>query len=206
MTEDLNAMAVFAAVGELSAEPWGAVRLLMTPVAESCLSGALLAGFLEAHPHVRLDIVLSDEPLDIVAEGAASPRRLPAPGAPVEAGVTPNLAGGVTRGNANAAPPPPARGAVHSAEIEYALGNLPLNRVFAWTPDDYTVSAAMQSYFANFIKTGDPNGPGLPTWPVGTVGAGGDVQRLRIDVEPRAEAEPRARYRFLDRVFTGPQP
>lgn len=50
----------------------------------------------------------------------------------VEAGVTPNLAGGVTR-DANAAPPPAARGAVHSAEIEYALGNLPLNNVFAWS-------------------------------------------------------------------------
>jgi DNA-binding transcriptional LysR family regulator len=61
--------AAVAAVGELSAEPRGVVRLLMTPVAESFLSGALLAGFLEAHSQVRLDIVLSDEPLDIVAEG-----------------------------------------------------------------------------------------------------------------------------------------
>jgi DNA-binding transcriptional LysR family regulator len=56
-------------VGELSAEPRGVVRLLMVPVAESFLSGALLAGFLDAHPHVRLDIVLSDEPVDIVADG-----------------------------------------------------------------------------------------------------------------------------------------
>jgi len=58
-----------ASVGELSAEPRGTVRLLLTPVAESFLSGALLAGFLDAHRHVQLDIVLSDEPGDIVAEG-----------------------------------------------------------------------------------------------------------------------------------------
>lgn len=58
-----------AGVGELGAEPRGVVRLLMTPVAEGFLSGALLAGFLDAYPHVRLDLVLSDEPLDIVAEG-----------------------------------------------------------------------------------------------------------------------------------------
>ena len=58
-----------AGVGELSAEPRGVVRLLMAPVAESYLSGALLAGFLDAYPQVRLDIVLSDEPLDIVTEG-----------------------------------------------------------------------------------------------------------------------------------------
>ena len=61
--------AAVAGVEELSAEPRGVVRLLMTPVAQSFVSGELLARFLDAHPHVRLDLVLSDEPLDIVAEG-----------------------------------------------------------------------------------------------------------------------------------------
>jgi para-nitrobenzyl esterase len=115
----------------------------------------------------------------------------------VEAGVTPNLAGGVTRGG-NAAPPPPARGAVHSAEIEYAMGNLHLNKVFGWTDDDRKVSRTMQGYFENFIKTGNPNGQGLPNWPVGLVDASGNAQRIRIDVETRAEPEPRARYLFQD--------
>jgi para-nitrobenzyl esterase len=94
---------------------------------------------------------------------------------------------------------------VHSAEIEYALGNLPLNKVFAWTPEDFKVSETMQGYFENFIKKGDPNGPGLPTWPVGTE-RGGEVQRMRIDVESRAEPEPRARYLFLDQVYSRPKP
>ncbi|NUS96788.1 MAG: carboxylesterase family protein, partial [Gemmatimonadaceae bacterium] len=92
------------------------------------------------------------------------------------------------------------RGAVHSAEIEYALGNLGTNKVFAWTADDYKVSAMMQEYFANFIRTGNPNGPGLPEWPAGNVGADGQVQRMRIDVQSRAEPEPRARYLFLDQA------
>ena len=105
-----------------------------------------------------------------------------------------------------ARPRPGARGAVHSAEIEYALGNLATNKVYAWTPDDEKVSQLMESYFANFIASGDPNGAGLPKWPVGTPGANGDVQRLRIDVETRAEPEPRARYRFLDQVFAGSHP
>lgn len=56
-------------VGELSPEPRGVVRLLVTPVAESFLSGALLAQFLAAHPQVQLDVVLSDGPGDIVADG-----------------------------------------------------------------------------------------------------------------------------------------
>jgi len=105
-----------------------------------------------------------------------------------------------------ARPRPGATGAVHSAEIEYALGNLATNTVYAWTADDQKVSATMESYFANFITTGDPNGAGLPRWPTGAPNANGDVQRLRIDVEPKAEAEPRARYRFLDDVFTAPKP
>jgi para-nitrobenzyl esterase len=125
--------------------------------------------------------------------------------APVEAGVTPNLAGGVTRGGAPANAPPLPRGAVHSAEIEYAMGNLPLNKVFGWTPDDYKVSETMQGYFANFIKTGDPNGAGLPSWPRGEV-TNGETRRIRIDVETRAEAEPRARYLLLDQVTTPAKP
>ena len=111
------------------------------------------------------------------------------------------LAGGVVRGQAATPPQPPARGAVHSAEIEYALGNLSTNNVYAWTPDDYKVSKVMQEYFANFIKRGDPNGPGLPAWPAINGAAGADAaQFLRIDVETRAEPDRhRARYLFLDR-------
>jgi len=91
---------------------------------------------------------------------------------------------------------PPARGAVHSAEIEYALGNLALNDVYAWTPDDYKVSTLMQNYFANFIKKFDPNGPGLPQWPTMS---GNNVQVMHLDVESHAGPDQtRPRYLFLD--------
>ncbi|HKU73163.1 MAG TPA: carboxylesterase/lipase family protein [Pyrinomonadaceae bacterium] len=92
---------------------------------------------------------------------------------------------------------PPARGASHSAEIEYAMGNLDLMKdVYPWTPDDYKVSNVMQSYFANFIKKGNPNGVGLPKWPALATG-----RFMRIDVEPRAETDTkRARYVFLDQL------
>jgi para-nitrobenzyl esterase len=107
------------------------------------------------------------------------------------------------------APPSPAagsaqqprapRGAVHSAEIQYAMGNLDLDRRYAWEPADYDVSKTMQAYFVNFIKTGKPDGPGLPSWPAYKPET--NYQRMRIDVTSRAEPEPhRDRYLALDAV------
>ena len=110
---------------------------------------------------------------------------------------TPGLAGGVVRGNGSTPPPPPALGAVHSAEIEYAMGNLATNKVYAWTPDDYKVSDTMRAYFANFVKTGNPNGAGLPAWPASN--ASTPSAYLRIDVETKAETEKhQKRYQLLD--------
>jgi para-nitrobenzyl esterase len=94
----------------------------------------------------------------------------------------------------------PARGAAHSAEIEYAMGNLATNEVYAWTPDDYKVSDTMQAYFANFVKRGDPNGGSLPKWPL--VGKGDDVQVMHVDVNTRAEPDRlRPRYLLLDQIY-----
>lgn len=94
---------------------------------------------------------------------------------------------------------PPAMGAEHSAEIEYALGNLATNKVRAWTDGDYKVSRMMEEYFANFIKTGNPNGPNLPKWPAAN--SHKSVPVMNIGVEPRVEPEKhRERYEFLDRL------
>ncbi|MGC1523929.1 MAG: carboxylesterase family protein [Steroidobacteraceae bacterium] len=91
---------------------------------------------------------------------------------------------------------PAGDGAVHSGEIEYALGNLAGNNVYTWTPDDEQVSQTMQGFFANFIKTGNPNGAGLPTWPPYASG-----QVMVIDVHSRAEHDgARDRRRFMDQL------
>lgn len=110
----------------------------------------------------------------------------------------PGLAGGVmTNSPSTTHPQPQSRGAVHSAEIEYALGNLASNKVYAWTPEDYQISKLMQTYFANFIKSGSPNGPGLPNWPEFDSG-----ERLVIEANPLPEKmdQLRARYEFLDQL------
>jgi para-nitrobenzyl esterase len=92
-------------------------------------------------------------------------------------------------------------GAVHSAEIEYALGNLDSNRVYAWTDADRATSRVMQGYFANFIIHGDPNGKGLPAWPT-LAEQGGGLQRQTIDARTRTEADPHsARHAVLQSVI-----
>ena len=95
----------------------------------------------------------------------------------------------------------PDTGAVHSGEIEYALGNLGTNHVYAWTPDDESVSATMEGYFARFIISGDPNGPGLPHWPAVALADGG-LRQLTIGVDTRATIDRGgARQAFLTRYF-----
>ena len=92
---------------------------------------------------------------------------------------------------------PAGEGASHSAEIEYAMGNLPGNKVFAWTKDDYAVSAVMQAYFVNFIVTGAPNGSGVPHWPAANGGKAVEVQH--IGVKTRTEKEQhRERYEYWE--------
>jgi para-nitrobenzyl esterase len=99
-------------------------------------------------------------------------------------------------------PRPGARGAAHSAEIEYAMGNLASNKAFAWTPDDEKVSETMMGYFVNFVKKGNPNGKGLPKWP--EANSGKTVRVMHIDVTSGARPESvRDRYRLLDQTYQG---
>jgi len=94
-------------------------------------------------------------------------------------------------------PRPGQEGAGHSVEIEYAMGNLALNKVYAWTDDDRALSAQMQDYFANFIKTGNPNGAGLPEWPQASAGKGSRL--MKLDVPSTAiTATDDAHYQFQE--------
>lgn len=119
------------------------------------------------------------------------------------ADMVPELAGGVqkkTEENKNALT---VSGAVHSADIEYAMGNLPTNRVYDWQPEDFTVSEIFQGYYLNFVKTGNPNGLGLPEW---TPTNGQQTPTvMQIDVNSYLKADPQLEniYTTVDAVVSG---
>ncbi|MHC9419906.1 LysR family transcriptional regulator [Sphingomonas citri] len=64
---EIDAAAAAAAAHE--GKPAGLLRLAVSSIAETFLSGDLLASFRAAHPQVRLDILVTDSRFDIVAGG-----------------------------------------------------------------------------------------------------------------------------------------
>jgi DNA-binding transcriptional LysR family regulator len=61
--------AAVAAVGEMADQPRGTIRLNVISAADGFLSGPALAGFLASYPDVRVELMVSEAPIDVVAEG-----------------------------------------------------------------------------------------------------------------------------------------
>ncbi len=115
----------------------------------------------------------------------------------VDKSLTPGLAGGTQRGND--APRMEPIGAPHACEIEYCMGNLELVKDYAWTADDFKVSDTMLSYFANFVKTGNPNGDKLPEWPAAQANDATPPVMV-LNTESKAVKSNDARYMFMDKA------
>ena len=92
--------------------------------------------------------------------------------------------------------PLPVPAAPHAGEIEYVFGTLSAKNL-PWTAEDRQVSGILASYWTNFAKTGDPNGAGLPRWPVYREEDGYQVMHLK-PISTASPDERRGRYLFLD--------
>lgn len=91
-------------------------------------------------------------------------------------------------------------GASHASEIPYVFNNLMARDSSGLPPMDQKVARLMNTYWTNFARTGDPNGEGIPIWPVyspqtekllefqtdGTAVGKHDPKKKRLDLIERA--------------------
>jgi para-nitrobenzyl esterase len=80
-------------------------------------------------------------------------------------------------------------GAPHATEIPYVFDTVKAKYGKDLTAKDEGVASAANRYWANFAKTGDPNGPGLPRWPAYSA-SGDGIMDFRPDGQPVGGADP----------------
>lgn len=85
----------------------------------------------------------------------------------------------------------------HSGEEIYLYGNIPEGSGL-FDASDRELSSKMQQYFLNFIRTGNPNGEGLPEWPASQ--GEGKVLEFGTEIGFR-EAPYQELYEILDEMY-----
>lgn len=89
-------------------------------------------------------------------------------------------------------------GAYHSGELAYVFDNLDLVGL-GWDAADHALSELVADYWVSFARDGNPNGDGLPVWPV--YDPASDVVQI-LDTQIRAEVHPKKEnLDLLERLF-----
>lgn len=82
------------------------------------------------------------------------------------------------------------------------MGNLRTNEVYDWQPEDIEISRIFLSYYANFCKTGNPNGEGLPEWsPINGKQDEAPVMQIDVVTEEKASSATENAYRTLEKFY-----
>ena len=93
-------------------------------------------------------------------------------------------------------------GAAHASEIPYVFDNLRSRNGAAVAPRDQEVAGMMNRYWTNFAKTGNPNGKGLPEWPVYDPKKN-EIIEFRPDGSAVGEPDPKkARLDLIEKAVT----
>ena len=106
---------------------------------------------------------------------------------------------------------PLAAGTFHSDDIEYVFGALDSRPEMKIRPEDRQTSDLFMSYWTNFARNGNPNGPNLPLWPAYNTptpqtaqttdpAPTGQVMHLNAHPTPVPAADA-ARYHFLEQQW-----
>jgi len=93
-------------------------------------------------------------------------------------------------------------GAGHGSEVSYVFGNLTGRDGAPVDPKDKEVAKMMNTYWANFAKTGNPNGDGLPEWPVYNI-QNEEILDIQSDGKSVGKPDPRkARLDVIEKAGT----
>jgi para-nitrobenzyl esterase len=82
-------------------------------------------------------------------------------------------------------------GAGHGSDVPYVFGNLNARwGAIEATPEEEKLAQIMNTYWANFAKTGDPNGESLPVWPLYNTRKE-EILDIELEGKPVGKTDPR---------------